>query len=370
MKKKILILTLVTIMLTSCQSAPTSIEKDGVTKAATTGEKIAQEEINQQQAIITNDTTSNVAEILSTTKTEITSEHITDNRSVNINARVIIPDITNLNTYKLTSQYITQELMDTVLESHFKENIDDVYLNDDTSFYKFGENHADGSFSVLNPIGIYETYGDESYLNQISITSSSKNLNDWDNNVFLDADNLDLEQAQNECYHFLKEIGFDEYEFYNATKYGVEIGEEFYILQYREKLDNLIVSPEYVECGFEFTYTNGGIYQIIGHLYDNDIEQEDVNIISLDSAITILYENIDNVFKLAWEGNYYNHLADEMGNMHTFDIIEITLEYVARYNANQEITLEPYWRFIVTPNGSFLDKNMILAVNAVTGEVI
>lgn len=356
MKKSLFFLILVFI-LSSCQQAPKPIEKGEVNKATNKNEKRIEQEIKDEGKIEKN--------LLSLPKTlEKTYKGNKNTLNINANINALVPKDFNLYTYYLNTNQISKELQKKIIKTYFGDKSDQVFYNEKLCGYMFGDDKILGSE--------YVTFLD--HPNLILISAHKKNLNSFEDNIISNKEksnfNISLDNGIDICKNFLEEIGLSNYSFDYAVPFGKIKGEHFYEINFCLFQNDMPVVCKENKTKFSFWVTNEGIYRIKGQLITLKEKEKISNIISLDTAIKNLESEIDNISLFYGQNSIFSNKVDSLGNMTIYPICEIKLEYIIRSQNNKDYIATPAWRFIIGEKEKYIDRDKILAVDAITGEII
>lgn len=284
---------------------------------------------------------------------------VTDELSINIDAVVNTANVERVSMYRCLPLRITDEQRTAVFEAYFGERADEVFhytygnadswhLETENELYRFGYSRQ------LSPVDqqicfLHNTYSGHNPLDMLSS---------------LDEVDFPLSNAFEKCEHILNALvpGIT-YEPYTIKPFGFREPEDgnWYWIHYRRIVDGM---PLVTGIDKRFFVSEQEIVMMHWTLYDLEDLSLTQNIISVDDALQILEENPSKL-----DTNVLNSDMPENG----LNVSEITLEYIALNGANGVVNMiVPAWRFLLGENEEQrgMYKGTVVAVNAVTGEII
>lgn len=284
---------------------------------------------------------------------------VTDELSINIDAVVNTANVERVSMYRCVPLQITDEQRTAVFEAYFGERADEVFhytygnadswhLETENELYRFGYSRQ------LSPVDqqicfLHNTYSGHNPLDMLSS---------------LDEVAFPLPNAFEKCERILNALvpGIT-YEPYTIKPFGFREPEDgnWYWIHYRRIVDGM---PLVTGIDKRFFVSEQEIVMMHWTLYDLEDLLLTQNIISVDDALQILEENPSKL-----DTNVLNSDMPENG----LNVTEITLEYIALNGANGVVNMVvPAWRFLLGENEEQrgMYKGTVVAVNAVTGEII
>lgn len=362
---KVLLCILLAISISGCQQSPNTTIKDGVAKAQNSGDKIMQNQANDESSVISN-SNDKLKDSFTNLPKMVTKTYCGKEKTINYNATVNIDsfETKNLCSYKLINREVSDDILKKVSEVYFGDKSNELIYNDKLPGYILGDStNLNSDYFILQKVKT-----------RILLSGQYKNLCPYESNIYSINKDLNLnytrEMATLTCEEFAADIGLSDYVLDYVNAYGKTIGTPYYGVNLVMKKDGLPVVSNSSITRSSFYVVNEGIYTINCSLFDLEKMDAVSKIISLDSAISILESEIDKISIHYEKGSIFSDKLDEFENMKTFPICNITFEYVDRVNANKEHIVSPAWRFVIGDKENYIDRSKVLAVDAITGEVI
>ena len=364
--KKALCVLICAGVLTACHPAPKQTDKNGIIKAENSGEAVIQGEL------VTSTTEKNITDpaktnsVLSATPKAIKAEYKSDKRTLNINAEVVVSETGTFNTYTMEKQPVTKDLLKKISDAYFGEKAADIVYDEKMPGYILGDVSSNNYYTLSD-------FTQTSRIdNLIEATGVQKDLNPWDQNLYLDGRELAFpsEASIKDCEDFISRTGLTDYQYYGIRSYGLSGGDPYYLVTYKKAINDVPVTTR-VFSSINFQVTEEGIYTVKAAFYNYILQKNDVSLLSLESANRILEGNVDAILIYCSEAknNLYLNFKDDLNQIGTFNIKKIALEYIEKTTGNSS-EIVPAWRYYLSPDNQYIDKNIILAVDAVSGDVI
>lgn len=355
MKKKILLLALATIMLTSCQSAPTTVTNDGITHAQSEFESIVEAYESDDE------------EDDNTTKQDIVKNYLSDDglrvddyyfekdgKSISINADVVDYNYDEINQYTMT-MIGNQELKSRMVDAYYGDT--DVEIT-----------HTD-AYTVR-----YDTPKMEKVdFNQdfILFSQSIKNFYPFEDGQYYYIEDVNCiyneDEAKILCEEFLDELECDDYVFRYTLGFGKGGHSPYYHIVYSKKIDDLTVVSNQFYTRIVFLVDNDGVSSV--SFSDYEVKNAvNVDILDLNLAIYSLESKIDLLNSKAYTESF-DSLVDENLNIIEYNIGKIELVYSPVSYSTNRYVLVPMWRFLLEDKNGELNYDSILLINALDGEL-
>lgn len=288
---------------------------------------------------------------------------VDENHTLQIDAFVNTSNVQRISNYAYIPAAITDEQRTALFEAYFGERAKEVYhytygnansweLKNEDEYYKFNYSREygliDAPLFTLRNVNI-----------QTSAFPTNMHLRFSDTNISLD-------DAYVKCTFILPSlVGNKVYKpdwirpfpLPEATD-----GKGFYWITYRRSIDGM---PITADSDMRFFISENEVIRVLGVLYEIEELPFNQKIISAEDAFELLKANVEliNVHNLdSITRHYFSN---------TIPISEISLEYKVM-RAENEYVISPIWRFVVgkTDEQRLMYRDIIIAVNAVTGEII
>lgn len=262
---------------------------------------------------------------------------------------------------------VSDETREGLFDMYFGDRAGEVFRKSETQdIWQLGETMG-GNFYTFNTVYAMDGSGDIVLI----LSYRRPNLNPLDDNLLGGAADgvctITAEDAAAQCDRLLQvfgTLGTDvKYEVDSVLTYGGYTAPEmyfeeaqpvpFYWITYKRQLDGM---PVTAYNDLYFFVTDDGVPRIHGALYDVQPMETDAELLSVTEAVEQMQKNTDSI---------------DLGDQNTVRIGNICLEYLVRKQEGGTVIV-PVWRFEIgeTEEERILNRNLVLAVNAFTGEVI
>lgn len=261
--------------------------------------------------------------------------------------------------YRYVPVCVTDTMRESLFEAYFGDRADEVFCKDEQKdIWQLGETMS----------GDFYRYGTVSGGHIFTLRYSVPNLNPLDDNQkgYGDASgcNITAEEAVRLCDELLASMTDPaQYRVDYIHYYGSNGQSPFYWICYKKILEGRTVNA-YKDVFF-FVDDNG-VEEMNGAFYDTEVTAEYSEVLSAEQAVEALRKQLDEV---NWK---------EIG---ISEVSRISLEYITVREASgwgtwgndlSNLTILPIWRMELgkTEEERILNRNRIIGVHAVTGELI
>ena len=288
---------------------------------------------------------------------------VDENHTLQIDAFVNTSNVQRISNYAYIPAEITDEQRTALFEAYFGERADEVYhytygnanswiLKNENEDYKFGYGREYGLIDA--PLFTLRNAN-------IQTSAFPKNMH----LQFFDA-NISLDDAYAKCNFILPSLVENKlYEPDWVRPFPLPEATDdkgYFWITYRRIIDGM---PITADVDLRFFVSENEVIRVVGVLYEIKELPFNQKIISAEDAFELLKTNVEliNVHNLDSITRHY--FSD------TIPISEISLEYKVMRNGNGYV-ISPIWRFVVgeTDEQRMMYRDIIIAVNAVTGEII
>ena len=276
---------------------------------------------------------------------EITETIVVDeNHTLQIDALVNTSNVQRISNYAYIPAEITDEQRTALFEAYFGERVDEVYhyTYGNANSWKLKNENEDYMFGYGREYGLIDA--PLFTLRNVNIQTSAFPTN---MHLRFSDTNISLDDAYVKCNFILPSL----------------VGNKgFYWITYRNNIDGM---PITADVDLRFFVSENEVIRIVGVLFEVEELPFNQKIISAEDAFELLKTNVEliNVHNLdSITRHYFSN---------TLPISEISLEYKVMRNES-EYVISPIWRFVVgeTDEQRMMYRDIIIAVNAVTGEII
>ena len=295
---------------------------------------------------------------------EITQTIVVDeNHTLQIDAFVNTSNVQRISNYEYIPAAITDEQRTALFEAYFGDRADEVYHHTygNANSWKLKNENEDYMFNYGREYGLIDA--PLFCLRNANIQTSAfpKNMH----LQFSDA-NISLDDAYAKCNFILPSLVENKlYEPDWVRPFPLPEATDdkgFYWITYRRIIDGM---PITADVDLRFFVSENEVIRVVGVLYEIKELPFNQKIISAEDAFELIKTNVEliNVHNLDSITRHY--FSD------TIPISEISLEYKVMRNENGYV-ISPIWRFVVgeTDEQRMMYRDIIIAVNAVTGEII
>lgn len=369
MKKIIFLFIFLNIMVTntSCGNS-TIITDDNIVRVQKQSESVLLEEIQKSEGF---DIETWKNKLPKRVKTEISDEHL----SININANVIIPEITiRPDRYRAEIVDLSSEEKIKLVDCLWGDVAENVKNNGSYSDYGFYQDML-GARLLFDKTILYNNANDKPFdlLHRSFTTNHTVNIG------------LTMEEAKALCVELLENIGYKDMQLVSPGivslfDWNNNAEQGYYYLGFSQVINNIPIKgwvdnqnvwDAYMGPGNRtavmfFSVDNKGIFKIQGNLYSVYLQEKYTGLLSMEEVIKQLKMQLPNIVISGIEGKYGTTIG---GIMTEIPICEIELVYLLNANEKGEFYFDPYWRFVIgesNVDGAVLTN---ICVNAVTGEV-
>ena len=295
---------------------------------------------------------------------EITQTLVVDeNHTLQIDALVNTSNVQRISNYAYIPAAITDEQRTALFEAYFGERADEVYhyTYGNANSWKLKNENEDYMFNYGREYGLIDAPLFSLRNANIQTSAFPKNMH----LQFSDA-NISLDDAYAKCNFILPSLVENKlYEPDWVRPFPLPEATDdkgFYWITYRRIIDGM---PITADVDLRFFVSENEVIRVVGVLYETEELSFNQKIISAEDAFELLKTNVEliNVHNLDSITRHY--FSD------TIPISEISLEYKVMRNGNGYV-ISPIWRFVVgeTDEQRMMYRDIIIAVNAVTGEII
>jgi len=371
-KKKILtiIIWISAISFAACADTPGSTERDGVNVAV---EGIADAPETREQALTENAQTQNSMtdpseSTIEEQNREILSEsadlyieqtvETAEGKKIVINGAVDTGGIEYISRYRYILQPVTEKLREELFQAYFGERAAEAEYDEKNDLWRLNNSSAGGDYYLYTtpcPRAGLTVSGEEVF----QIEYRRVDLDPFKDNLLEDAAMSKADTTPDEavemCDNIIKEMSSLEnmaVDYVHA--YGTAGRRPYYKIVYKKYLDSL---PVTAYNDLYFLVDDEGIEKVYGTAYDVEETGLEAPILSVGEAADILADNSALI-------NFEEENSIFVG--------KVTLEYIVVNSSVGETYITPVWRFYIgdTENKRNVLRNQILAVDAVTGEII
>ena len=362
MKKYTLVVVLIIciVILTACQKTPNyTNESDMVTSRPNIEADINSDVPDVANEDIDIDLSEQTAEILTQSDGKLFDRIIgdSDSKQIAINATVDIGEVDTVGSYQYVLVPVSDELRENLFSSFFGDKANNAEYDERNDLWKYKNSEAIGDYFLYDTVYPHagETIsGEESFY----LEYRDVNLYPFEDNLLDSVDKLSdkipLENVLDECEEILNILVSDEYEVDYVHAYGTNGRHPYYKIVYKRIIGDAILTGFNDIC---FLVDSNGIQKIFGSVFNvSPLSADTKLIISADEAVEALENNITLI---DFESDVIN-------------IGKITFEYVVVNNLERNAEIVPVWRFVIgsTDDQMNLHRNKIIAVNAITGEIV
>lgn len=357
MRKIFVILTILILSLvvfTSCKEAPNTAIKDGIV--------VADSNSNLDE-ITDEDHLKDIAEFNSKIIEETNGSQISfevsndDDKKLIVNATVELDGIEKVGSYNYIPKPISDEIRESLFNAYFGDKVSELEYAGKNNIWKL---HSDGKRTT--DFG-YETSfnyaGGANKEERMILACELVRLCPFEENKFNSLsyleDEIPLDDAILQSEEMMNSvIDVNDFCIDYIHPYGASEGDSYYKIMYRYKLGNTVLT------GYNdiFTYVDKhGVERIEGTVFDIDEKIMENKIITIEEADERLKNNLEFI---SFEDKDEIHIG------------KIKFEYITCATINKEIEIMPIWRFEIgkTEDEMNFNRNKILAVNAISGDII
>lgn len=370
-KKVIMTIVILTGILgcAACAETPEAVERDGISVAVGSSHM---PETTEQSLTGSEGTQSGLATMYGKTVEEQNKEIISESNGlcieqtvgtaegekIVINGMVDTGDIEYISRYRYVLQPVTEKLREELFQAYFGECAVKAKYDEKNDLWRLDNSSAGGDYYLYTtpcPRAGLTVSGEEVF----QIEYRRVDLYPFKDNLLEDATmskaNVTLDEAIKKCDNIINGMSSLE----NMTvdyvhAYGTAGRRPYYKIVYKKYLDQL---PVTAYNDLYFLVDDEGIEKVYGAIYSVEETGLEILILSAKDAIEILANNIALI-------NFEKENSIFVG--------KITLEYIVVNSPSGETYVTPSWRFCIgdTENKRNVLRNHILAVDAVTGEII
>ena len=295
---------------------------------------------------------------------EITQTLVVDeNHTLQIDAFVNTSNVQRISNYEYIPAAITDEQRTALFEAYFGDRADEVYhyTYGNANSWKLKNENEDYMFNYGREYGLIDAPLFSLRNANIQTASFPTNMHAQ----FSDA-NISLDDAYAKCNFILPSLVENKlYEADWVRPFPLPEATDdkgYFWITYRRIIDGM---PITADVDLRFLVSENEVIRVTGVLYETEELPFNQKIISAEDAFKLLKTNVEliNVHNLDSITRHY--FSD------TIPISEISLEYKVMRNENGYV-ISPIWRFVVgeTDEQRMMYRDIIIAVNAVTGEII
>ena len=295
---------------------------------------------------------------------EITQTIVVDeNHTLQIDAFVNTSNVQRISNYEYIPAAITDEQRTALFEAYFGDRADEVYHHTygNANSWKLKNENEDYMFNYGREYGLIDA--PLFCLRNANIQTASFPTN---MHPQLSDTNISLDDAYAKCNFILPSLVENKlYEADWVRSFPLPEATDdkgYFWITYRRIIDGM---PITADVDLRFLGSENEVIRVDGVLYETEELPFNQKIISAEEAFEILKGNAEliNVHNLDVITRHYFS--------NTIPISEISLEYKVMRNENGYV-ISPIWRFVVgeTDEQRMMYRDIIIAVNAVTGEII
>ena len=352
MKRMFVITISCLVCFCSCAEPPRSRKIDGIVVA---------DDVSENRDVDNNyeDFASRNMRILLDSKKHVTSyfeDDVKNNKWI-IDADVITDNVTRVSSYKYVVKNITDNIRKKIFENIFGKKSSEIKYDEISEIYELKLSETIGdywSYEISYSNGGKTIPGEQIFI----LEYRYPDLNPFKENLVQEFNEekypISLKEATLKCDKIVNNIfNSSEYSLEDVYAYGTNGRRPYFKIVYKKYLDGMPVTSYNDLC---FLYDKDGIEKISGSVYLTEEINSPISIHNVDFAIEVLKKNVK-----------FSEFEDNK-----VCIEKIKLEYLARITDDNDIIIEPIWRFYIGNNEQDIcnNKNTILAVTAVDGEFI
>lgn len=348
------------LLLSSCQSLsrePVSSESNGkadtITVPSSQSPSASDEKSNDFSLQVEN------LELIHTSDGTTVQETLTADtgKQVILNAQVDTQAVQELHQYNYELLPVTEELRSTLFTAYFGDRASEAICDERNNVWELHNSDAIGDYYL------YHTYypmagGSVPDEQAFMLEYRDVNLYPFDDNLLpsvAECDmSLSLDDAIIQCDSIMNSIDPQaNYIVDTVLAYGTDGRRPYYKIFYRRMVDGI---PIIGYNDFYYMVDDNGIQVISGALFSISTQPISSKILSLEDAISALRKNVNLI-------SFYGKDLLQIG--------KISIEYFVTI-AEGKVLITPAWRFQIGMDADTLGaaRNRILAVDAVTGELI
>lgn len=281
-----------------------------------------------------------------------------DGKQIFLDAQVNTENIEKIQQYQYKVLPITDELRQALFAAFFGERASEAVYDQRNDVWELHNSEAIGDYYLYEhaiAMAGESVPGEEIF----KLEYRDVNLYPFEDNLlssFTECDvSISLENAISLCNTIIDAIApQDNYTVDTVLPYGNQGRRPYYKIFFRRTVDGM---PVIGYNDLYFLVDSNGIQTISGALYELTPQPISSQLISVEDAVTVLQENADLV-------DFYDR--------DTLSIGTISLEYVVTLTETQEAVVMPAWRFQIGSDDDeeMINRRQVLAINAVTGELI
>lgn len=366
LKKRIALILVWMIMLSSCSPIPDTANKDGIIVA---NGNSGMEDNGENNPDVLNDNTpkpsnqsineENIKNIANSAGQHIEIELAAPNgNKLCIDASVDVAGVTQVSKYNYVLVPVSDKLRQNLFAARFGDRATEFEYDELNNVWTLSNSSSIADYYLYNtyyPMAGETVPGEESF----SLEYRKVDLYPFDDNLLESVSSstvkLPLDEAISLCDQLVGAIGNPgDYTVDYIHAYGTNGRRPYYKIVYKCVLDGMPVT------GYNdliFLVDNDGIEKVCGSIFDVEEVELQEPILSIEGAVSALSNSIAQV---------------SFETEETQSIGKITLEYIVTKNMMGEASIVPVWRFWLgdTEDQMNLNRGKILAVDAVTGELI
>ena len=345
------------LMLTACQPSPN--EKTDAENSPAPINTVPQSN-NVEQTDINDDlySTSNMDLIHSADGTKV--EEIlttTGGKEIILNAGVVTQNVEDVKQYQYNLIAVSDELRKPLFQAYFGERASEAIYDQRNDVWELHNSEAIGDYYLYEhtmAMAGESVPGEEIF----TLQYRDVNLYPVDDNLLPSLGecgvSTPLEDVISLCSTITDAIApQSNYTADTVLPYGSQGRRPYYKIFFRRTADGMPITGY---NDLSFWVDSNGIQTISGALYELTAQPISSELLSLEDAVLTLQENAA--------------LIDFYGE-DTITVGAISLEYIVTLTETQEAVVVPAWRFqIGTDDALTINRVRVLAVNAVTGELI
>lgn len=341
-----------------CKETPKSVEVNGVIVATEEYAKLADEqnaESLEDESITTEEMNQKTILESADCRIEKKVQNTTGNQLV-IEAAVDIGEVKCMSRYEYVLGQPTEQLRKEIFHTYFGDNdIEAQCTNNGT--WEYIKSSAGGDYYLYSTKCVHAgptVPGEIAFLLEYRYPNLYPFKDNLLKDINLSKSDITWEKAIGLCDDFVCSISdLKDRVAENVFAYGTQGRTPYYRIVYKKYLDNMPITGFNDLC---FLVDDNGIEYIYGSIYDVRKTEKVERILSAEEAANKLISNIDLI---RFEGE------------ENISIVRVAPEYLVVTSAQGDF-VEPIWRFYLGETVSEIEyfKEEILAVNAITGELI
>lgn len=288
---------------------------------------------------------------------------VDENHTLQIDALVNTSNVQRISSYAYIPAAITDEQRTALFEAYFGDRVDEVYhyTYGNANSWRLDTETEEYIFNYSREYGLIDAPLFTLRNAKIQTSAFGRNMH-----PHLSDTNISLDEACAKC-NFILPLLVENKSFEPDWVRPFPLpeatdGKGYYWITYRRIIDGM---PITADVDLRFFVSENEVIRVVGVLYETEELPFNQKIISAEDAFDLLKANAELINVHNLDGITRDYFSN------TIPISEISLEYKVMRNES-EYVISPIWRFVVgeTDEQRMMYRDIIIAVNAVTGEII